>query len=88
MPQFHDPIEPNMKKEEGKKNPWDFRCPPYDKRTSCYMDTGTHYGVGFTNPVGHDGAVKLRVSTMPFDQRRGMQTDEAPRKMLPQEYLE
>ena len=87
MPQFTNPIAPKMKKENG-KNVWDFRCPPYDKRTSCYVDAGTHYGVGYTNPVGHDGPVKQRVATMPFDHKLGMESDEAPRRQLPQEYLE
>jgi hypothetical protein len=86
MVQFHDPIAPKPKAEK-KKSPWDFRAPKYDERTSCYVDAGSHYGVGFTNPVGHTSGVKQRVATMPFDHKLGMETDEAPRKMLDQEYV-
>jgi hypothetical protein len=87
MPQFPNPIEPKMKKEI-RTNPWDFRCPKYDERTSCYTSAGSHYGIGYNNPVGHQGPVKQRVSTMPFDHKLGMQTDEMPRKMLNPEFLE
>jgi hypothetical protein len=87
MPEFHDPIKAKVKKQKG-QNPWDFRAPSYDERTSCYTDAGTHYGIGHTNPVGHTGPVKQRVPTLPYGHRLGMQTDEAPRKMLGEEFEE
>ena len=84
---FKNPISPKIK-EKKKKSPWDFRCPPYDERTSCYVDAGSHYGIGFNNPVGHTEKVKMRVSTLPFGRVSTMEVDEAPRKILSQEYIE
>lgn len=81
MPQFANPIAAKVKKEKA-KSPWDFRCPQYDERTSCYMDAGTHYGIGYNSPVGHERPAKQRVATMPFGHKLGMETDEVPRKML------
>ncbi len=34
------------------KNPWNFDQPPYDQRSSCYINAGTHRGVGKTQPIG------------------------------------
>lgn len=86
MSQFHNPIAPKVKKKE-KQSPWDYRAPPYDERTSCYMDAGSHYGVGYTNPVGHDGVVKQRVPTLPYGKHLGPQVSEAPREHLKQEFI-
>lgn len=83
---FKDPITPKPGKQ--KKSPWDFRCPPYDERTSCYVDAGSHYGVGHRQPVGSEGTPKTRVPTMPFGRVKTMEVDEAPRRMLDQEYIE
>lgn len=83
---FKDPIAPPSGKE--KKSPWDYRCPTYDERTSCYVNAGSHYGVGHTNPVGHDGKVKQRVPTMPFGKVNTMKVDDAPPKQLEQEYID
>jgi len=82
---FKDPIAP----KEGKKmkSPWDFRCPQYDERTSCYVDAGSHYGVGHRNPIGHRDNPKSKVPTMPFGRVETMDTDYAPPKMLEQEYI-
>ena len=40
--------------KEGKKikSPWNFDQPPYDERTSCFVNAGTNYGVGHKTPVG------------------------------------
>lgn len=40
--------------KEGKniKSPWNFECPPYDERSSCYVNAGTNYGVGHKTPIG------------------------------------
>lgn len=83
---FNDPIA--RKPGKTKKSPWDFRCPPYDERTSCYTDAGSHYGIGHRNPVGHKGPSKQRVATMPFGRVDTMQTSYVPPKMLDQEYIE
>lgn len=33
-------------------SPWDFTCPHYDQRSSCYVNAGAHHGIGHTQPVG------------------------------------
>lgn len=83
---FKDPIAPPEGKE--KKSPWDFRAPLYDERTSCYVDAGSHYGIGHKNPVGHKGPTKQRVDTMPFGRPKTLQTYHVPLKDLDQEYIE
>ena len=54
---FKDPTsikkqDPQDKPKESKNSPWDFTCPQYDERTSCFVNAGTHYGVGHKQPVG------------------------------------
>lgn len=75
-------------KGKDKKSPWDYRCPSYDERTSCYVNTGFHNGIGHRNPVGHNGKVKQRVPSLPFGMVSTMQTAYAPPKQLDQEYIE
>jgi len=58
--------------KEGKstKNPWSFEQTKYDERSSCFINAGTHQGVGKTQPVGTfkqtvDNAIPMgRVDTM------------------------
>ena len=83
---FEDPIAP--KSGKNKKSPWDYRQPPYDERSSCFVNAGTHQGIGFLNPVGHEGNPKTRVSTLPFGRVTTMETSYSPPKQLEQEYLE
>lgn len=82
---FQDPIRPKAKQQK-KSSPWDYKAPEYDERSSCYVNAGSHYGVGYKNPVGHTGNPKARVPTMPFGKREGIEVDEVPRKNLKQEY--
>lgn len=51
--------------KEGKKvkNPWNFDQPPYDERTSCYVNAGTNYGVGHSQPIGKFKARPYAVPT-------------------------
>jgi hypothetical protein len=55
---FKDPIAiKNQRPEDKPKDKqtslgWDFRCPQYDQRTSCFVNAGTHYGIGHKQPVG------------------------------------
>lgn len=58
--------KPKDKPVDGKNSPWDFRCPQYDQRSSCYVNAGTYYGTGHKQPVGHAGDPKEKVDTMPF----------------------
>lgn len=83
---FSNPIA--IKEGKHKKSPWDYRAPLYDERTSCYVDAGSHYGIGHKNPIGHKGAVKQRVATLPYGRVNTMQTSYVPPKMLDQEYIE
>ncbi len=77
---FKDPIaiknhKPEDKPVDGKNSPWDFRCPQYDQRSSCFVNAGTHYGVGHNQPVGtkeyrNDGTIPMgRVNTMRIDEK-------------------
>ena len=83
---FDNPIKSTVKKSE-KKSPFDYTQPPYDERSSCYVNTGSHFGVGFNNPVGHLGASKMRVDTLPFGRISTLQTDDVPRSNLKPEFL-
>jgi hypothetical protein len=71
---FKDPTDikkqdPKDQPEDGKNSPWDFRCPQYDQRSSCFVNTGTHYGVGHRQPVGHEGNPKSKTAVLPTDRR-------------------
>lgn len=44
--------KPADKPVDGKNSPWDFRCPQYDQRSSCFVSAGTDYGTGVAQPVG------------------------------------
>jgi hypothetical protein len=84
---FHDPIAPKVK-EKKEKSPWDFRCPSYDERTSCYMNAGRHYGIGHRQPVGHDGNPKMRTPVLPYGRPATMQVSHAPPISLQQDMIE
>jgi hypothetical protein len=78
---FKDPTsikkqDPKDHPQDGKKTPWNFECPQYDQRTSCFVNAGTKYGIGHRQPVGHDGEPKMRVPTMPFGRPTTMKVDE------------
>ena len=71
---FADPIKiktqkPNDKPVDGKNTPWDFTCPQYDQRSSCYVNAGTDYGVGHKQPVGHKDNPKSSVDVLPRNSR-------------------
>lgn len=78
---FKDPIAPKNQKPkdkpvDGKKSPWDFTCPQYDQRSSCFLNAGTDYGVGHTQPVCHEGNPKSKVDTLPYGRVNTMKVDE------------
>ncbi len=77
---FHDPIE----KKAGKKmkSPWDFTAPDYDERSSCYINAGSHYGVGHKQPVGHEGNPKAESSALPRGRVKTMEVEEVPMRNL------
>lgn len=79
--QFSDPIRIKEqreidKPEDGKKSPWDFRCPQYDQRSGNFVNAGTHYGVGARQPVGREGNPKEEVSILPMRKTKTMRDDE------------
>jgi hypothetical protein len=66
---FKDPIEtkehkPKSEPKDGNNSPWDFRCPEYDQRSSCFVNAGTHYGEGHKQPVGHSSGARTTVSAL------------------------
>lgn len=78
---FKDPIsiknqKPMDKPKDGKKSPWDFTCPQYDERSSCFVNAGTHYGVGHNQPVGREGIPKQRVDVLPYGRPNTLEVDE------------
>lgn len=48
------------------KSPFDYTQPPYDQRSSCFVNAGTHHGVGLTQPIGHADNPKQTVSALPY----------------------
>lgn len=78
---FKDPTaiksqRPKDKPVDGKNSPWDSTCPQYDQRSSCYVNAGTHYGVGSKQPVGHSGPTKQFVDVLPQGRVKTMVIDE------------
>lgn len=68
------------------KAPWNQVQPEYDDRTSCYVNVGSHYGVGKNQPVGSlSHSMKGEV---PKGRPTQMRVDEVPRKNLPIEVCE
>lgn len=77
---FKDPV--SNKKEKVQKNPWDFSQPPYDERSSCYVNAGTHQGVGHKQPVGHAGNPQSKVAVLPSGRVKTMKVSSVPNKNL------
>lgn len=78
---FKDPIA--VKDQTKKiKAPWNFDQPHYDERSSCYVNAGSHYGVGYRQPVGHHGDAKIDVDTLPEHRVKGMKVAEIPHRNL------
>lgn len=74
---FNDPCaiksqKPQDKPKDGKNSPWDYTCPQYDQRSSCYVKAGTNYGVGHKQPVGHEGNAKSKVAPLPYGRIKTM----------------
>lgn len=77
---FKDPIA--VKEGKKMKSPWNFDAPQYDERSSCYVNAGSHYGVGHRQPVGHAGDPTERASVLPKGRVKTMADDEMPHKNL------
>lgn len=68
---FKDALE--IKEGHKPKKPWSFECPPYDERTSCFVNAGTNYGVGHKTPVGKFNASNK--GAIPFGRPNTLETD-------------
>lgn len=79
---FKDPI---AVKDESKKmkSPWNFDCPHYDERSSCFVNAGSHYGVGHRQPVGYKGNPSQMAATLPEHKAKTMKIDDVPHRNLP-----
>lgn len=77
---FKDPIADKPKKQM--KSPWDFTCPDYDERSSCYVNVGSHHGVGFRQPVGHAGNPASTAAVLPKGKVNTLTVDQSPVKNL------
>lgn len=78
---FKDPAaikkqDPQDRPKDGKNSPWDFRCPQYDERTSCFINAGTHYGVGHRQPTGKESASDMTKGPIPFGRKTTLKVDE------------
>lgn len=62
------------------KAPWNLTQPSYDDRSSCYVNVGSHYGVGKTQPIGSKTASNR--SPIPKGKNFGMKVDNVSRKPL------
>lgn len=80
---FKNPIEPKSN-SKSMKSPWNFDQPHYDERSSCYVNAGSHYGVGYKQPVGHHGNAKSKADTLPTNCHdvETMYVSEIPHKNL------
>jgi hypothetical protein len=79
---FPDPIESQVK-ARSMNSPFDCTQPEYDQRSSCFVNVGSHYGVGHKNPVGHRGSAKSKVSTLPSGRVDTMKVAQVPVKNYP-----
>ena len=61
---------------KSEKSPWNFDCPPYDERSSSYVNAGFHHGVGKKNPIGHTSTPKQFVPTLPFGRHPTLKVDD------------
>ena len=80
---FNNPI--SVKNIKEKKTPFNNPQLTYDTRSSCYINMGSHYGIGHKNPIGHEGNPKESVETLPKGRVNTMRVSEIPTKNLPNE---
>ena len=71
-----------IEEKPGKQiaSPWNFDCPHYDERSSCFVNAGSHEGVGYRQPVGSQ-AHSMKGS-VPVGKGMGMTVDAIPTKNL------
>lgn len=66
----------DRKDYENKSNDsiWNFKCPQYDQRSSCFINAGTKYGVGHAQPIGKFEANPT--GAVPYGRINTLETDE------------
>ncbi len=69
---FNNPISPKIKKKI-QRSPWNHDCPQHDESTSCFVNAGTHYGIGFNNPVGKKQITKSYSEVIPVGRVKTLQ---------------
>lgn len=84
-PRFADPVDKQEFKH--KESLWDYSQPKYDNRSSCFINAGSHLGLGKTNPVGHEGEPRQRVPTLPYGTHEVMETSYVPPREVGQDYV-
>lgn len=80
---FKNPIEPKGNSRD-RKSPWNYEQPHYDERSSCYVNAGSHYGVGHRQPVGHKDGAKQQVDVLPWNRKmvKTMEVSRVPHQNL------
>jgi len=53
------------KPKDGKPDVWNFEAPSYDQRSSSFIRAGVDYGVGYRQPVGHEGNGTMNSEVLP-----------------------
>jgi hypothetical protein len=67
----------NLPEGPDRNWPFSFKAPKYDERSSCFINAGTHYGVGHAQPIGHKNDPKVKVDVLPMGRVETMRIDEA-----------
>ena len=85
---FKNPIAIKDEKKTM-KSPWSFDQPKYDERSGRFINAGSHYGVGHTQPVGHHGDPKFDADTLPRKHAKvhTLTTDDVPHGNLPVDFM-
>jgi len=81
---FKNNLEEKNTKEM--KSPWNYDQPRYDERSSCYINAGSHTGVGHKQPVGHKGDPKMRVAALPYGKVNTLKEDTIRMRNEPVEF--
>ena len=76
-----------IKNTKEMKSPWNFDQPDYDERTSCFVNAGSHSGVGHKQPVGHKNEPKMRVPTLPYGKVNTLKEDTIRERNEPIEFM-
>jgi hypothetical protein len=51
------------------ESPFRFEAPPYDQRSSSFVNAGQYHGVGHRQPVGHEDGAKDTAPCLPLSSK-------------------